>query len=387
MGISYRDRLAAIVASPSSLRLDHAIDTKVLAMANEADRAALRIVAGAAAGPEIEAASKAPAGTVTAADRVVAVLALIWLRDPAAHRLLAAVLADPACEQLAASRLPDLAEVPEVVDECRAALEPWLVARLGHADEQLTRNAGWACGRLRVVAAGPRLLELAREAEPVAYRRQWPRDSEHYLAQAARCWPSGEVVDEIRARLGAGPDQRPPSRPAEAAAEIAANAPVDYEWALRWCADTLVSGAQDQGMLAALAARAPGSIPLLDEVIRHAPGDDGPGAALEVMARVDPATAGRYARERWRRFPPYALRVLGRVYRGTADPAVVELVAAIAAERPAERVRCADALLLVGGGEALAAAGRLVSSLPGRASGRRDVERRLERKLARVVAR
>jgi hypothetical protein len=72
--------------------------------------------------------------------------------------------------------------------------------------------------------------------------------------------------------------------------------------------------------------------------------------------------------------------------RRTADPEVVALVAGIAAERPLEGVRCVDALLRIGGDDALRVAAGLMASLPFWMQGRREVERRLERQLARAAA-
>jgi hypothetical protein len=388
MGVSHQARLAAIVAAPSRLDLGSSRDGRVLALASDADRTALR-AAGAAGSAAVGVSAES---RVSVADRVSAVMALVWLGDPAAGELLAAVLADPECTQVVVSKLTDLALVPEVLDPHRALVEPWLIERLGPPDEPLTRVTGWACGRLRVVRAGPRLLALAQESARPAYLVEWPWDSGRYLAQAARCWPSQQVLDEIRRRAEARPDGELPlpgvvSQPVDAAAEMAAAAPAGrYEWALDYCAAVLRSGAQQYGMLDALEARAPESIPLLDGIVRSAPGDSGPGSALGVLARVAPELGARHAREQWRRFPSYALEVLGRVYRRTADPEVVALVAGIAAERPLEGVRCVDALLRVGGDDALRVAAGLMASLPFWMQGRRDVERRLERRLARAAA-
>jgi hypothetical protein len=396
VGVSHQARLAAIVAAPSKLDLGSSRDGKVLSLASDADLATLR--ATATAGPTTAAVLAAGGGPVeyalALADRVSAVLALVWLGDPAAGEALAAVLDAPECADRFVSKLTDLGRVAGVFDGHRALLEPWLVARLGSPEQPATRAAGWACGRLRVAPAGPRLLALARETFRPAHLADWPWDSGRYLAQAARCWPSQEVLDEIRGRaevLTEGTLPIPslvsgPADPGEAVAEMAASAPVGrYEWALEYSAAMLRTGAQQYSMLGALEARAPGSIPLIDEIVCTAPGYEGPGSALGTLATVAPELADRRAREHWRRFPSSALEVFGRVYRGTGDPGVIALVSVIAAERPLEGVDCVDALLWIGGDEALRAATGLMASLPAWIQGRGEVERRLERKLARAA--
>lgn len=344
-------RLDTVLAAPRKINFWDDRDIRLLAMMSAEDRAELRLVAE----------------TGAVEDRVKAAIALARLRDEAAGDVLAGVLADPACVTETALYIDGVADAFGEHDEL---LTPWLAVLLDTGDEVSRRCAATSCGQLRVAATGPRLLRLARTGLAELRRtgeHSW--DPLSFLTSAAKAWPSREVAEEVQVWLGLRADPDPELapidyRPTEAAAQLAARAePGVYEWALRWCAETLVAG-DSSYVVDALLARGQESLPVLDEVVRTSPHEAAAGAALTALAVLDPDRADHYARTDWRRFPAQAVELLGERYRGTAAPDVVALVSQIVEDEDLDLAEYGvKTLVSIGGPAAVAAAARAVERL------------------------
>ncbi|RZS37677.1 hypothetical protein EV193_105235 [Herbihabitans rhizosphaerae] len=326
-------RLAALVACPSEVYLLDEPD-KTLAKMTDADRATLR--ATAAGGPEVE--------------RVAAAIVLARAGDEHAAAALAEVITDPVCRREAHLHLNHLGRIAFAAHA--DLLTPWLLDLLDNGDEVDRRSAAGSCGYLRVSAAGPRMLRLAREgiaAIRAGGEHSW--DPQWFLHWAAEAWPTREVSDEVRAWM-----DRDDYRPVEAIPPLAARG---FEWALRWCAENVgahgISSAAD-----ALVERGADSVPLLEEALRV---PRPAGGALVTLARIDLAKAGAHARADWPLFPEQAAEVLGEAHAGTADDGVVDLVLTILDRERYVEETCAQALVRIGGPRALAGAVRAVELL------------------------
>ncbi|MEU9112047.1 hypothetical protein AB0D04_09700 [Streptomyces sp. NPDC048483] len=348
-------RLAALLAAPSNIDFMDERDLRLLAKVTEEDRAELR--AGALSG-----------GTWPGF-RVKAVVALVRLRDGAARDLLAAVLADQECLQVA---LSNIEYVGDGFGDHEELITPWLLGLLDSDDRYLRRCAALACERLGVAAAGPRLLELAQAglADLRVGREEYVGDPLIFLTAAARIWPGREVAQEVRRWLDRpGAKNRTecwPGKPLRLIAERAE--PGVYEEALQRCAEEVLSGAANS-TVKGLLSRGQEGLPLLDRAVREAP-DHAAGRALEALAKLDPDRAAHYALEDWRRFPESAMAVLGEVFREkAAHPEVVDLVVRISDEcRPWLDTECVEALVNIGGPDAVAAARGVVERFAARDS-------------------
>lgn len=357
-------RLEVILEQPAKLNFHSDRDLRLIEKLSEDDLAVMRTAAR----------SSPPA------DRVMAVVALARLRDPAAADLLAALLADETCW----SDVFALAQLGEAFTDYAEIVTPWVMDRLAEP-EQTPLRAGVAllARNLRVEAAGPRLLEMAQTgiaAACAAGEHDWR--PQNHLDFAAEVWPAKEVADEVLRWLDPPQEWAPMFekfgyRPSDAIAALAARAePGVYEWALRLCAESRSHVAMD-----ALVARGAESIPLLEAAI--AVPDRDVDTWLRTLARISPEHAERVIRSDPHRSPAAAIDILGEIHTGTENADTLALVCRIAEESALHRnAELARAAALIGGPDAVVVAAHAFARLDDGNSWRQEREAALRHVLA-----
>ena len=338
-------RLDVVLDQPGKLNFYADRDQRLIEKMTEAQRAVMRTAARS--GPP--------------SDRVLAVVALARLRDPAAAGLLAALLADETCW----SELSDLHHLRAVFADHAGIVTPWVLDRLAEP-EQTPLRAGVAllARNLRIEAAGPRLLEMAQTGiAAVCATGEHDWRPQHHLDYAAEVWPAKEVADEVLRWLDPPPEWAPmfrefSYRPNAAIAALAARGePGVYEWALRLCAESRSHEAMD-----ALVARGAESVPLLAAAI--AVPDRDVDTWLRTLARISPEHAERVIMADPHRSPVAAIDILGDLHAGTENAEVLALVCRIADESAPHRdAELARAAALIGGPDAVVIAGQAFARL------------------------
>jgi hypothetical protein len=338
-------RLDVVLEHPGKLNLYGDRDRRLIEKMGEDDLAVMRIAAR----------SSPPK------DRVMAVVVLARLRDPAAGDLLADLLADETCW----SELFDLHHLRDAFADYAGIVTPWVLDRLAEPEQTpLRAGAALLARNLRIEAAGPRLLEMAQTGIAAACatgEHDW--HPQNHLDYAAEVWPAKEVADEVRRWLDPPPEQAPMFRefgyrPSEAIAALAARGePGVYEWALRLCAESRSDVAMD-----ALVARGAESIPLLEAAIGVP--DRDVDTWLRTLARISPAHAERIVRADPHRSPGAAIDILGEIHTGTENAETLALVCRIAESSELSRdVELTKAAALIGGPDAVVIAARAFARL------------------------